>query len=251
MRVLRKSRHAVCIALSFVLLVCMAGLPVNAAPSNAEAAPINVETAPINVETALTEFTVTISLTEKEKYAGVEMSVELSDGIKYVSHEMEPSFTSLYQYNGTRHLIGGMTTEGKNVFSGKLEVGVLKLNYQGNANETISISPAVSRYDGDGKPVSTPKKEQTIQISRPGSEANPGGENSGTGGSSGGGKTIILDEQNANIEIVLDDAVPLAGLPSFTDISGHWAESYILSLAAQQVVSGVRNGKFSPNGKLT
>ncbi|MBO7745737.1 S-layer homology domain-containing protein [Paenibacillus sp. MWE-103] len=234
MNVLVKLRHVSLISLMVVLL------GIRAFPAHAAV--------PVSVETAWNEITITISLTEKEKYAGVEMSVELSDGLMYLSHEMDPSFTGLYQYNGTRHLIGGMTTKGKNVFSGKLKVCEVKLRYTGNASETISITPALTRYDSAGKPVSTPKKVQTVKISRPGVES---GSSVSSGSSTNTGSPIILNEDNPNLEVSIDADDLSTSSAAFTDIGGHWAESYIRSLADLNYVSGVGNGKFSPNAVLT
>lgn len=52
------------------------------------------------------------------------------------------------------------------------------------------------------------------------------------------------------------DSVPelaqyLKGEESFTDISGHWAEKYINSLADMNMIDGVEDGKFNPDGTVT
>ena len=43
----------------------------------------------------------------------------------------------------------------------------------------------------------------------------------------------------------------LKGEEVFTDISGHWAENTIKSLASEGKVNGVGNGKFNPDGPVT
>lgn len=42
-----------------------------------------------------------------------------------------------------------------------------------------------------------------------------------------------------------------AGTPQFTDISGHWAESYIVDLAEQNIISTEGKTMFYPNNSLT
>lgn len=43
----------------------------------------------------------------------------------------------------------------------------------------------------------------------------------------------------------------LKGEAVFTDISGHWGETYIRSLAEKKMVDGVGDGKFNPDGTVT
>jgi len=189
--------------------------------------------ASMKVATGVVDLTVNISLTEKDRYAGVELSIVLSSGLTYVSHEVDSKFNGLYHYNGTRHLIGGMTLSGENEYSGTLNVCVLKLQYKGNGNEKITVVPTVSRYGSNGLPTATKKEEQIIEISR---------ASSGSAGS------------ETSVEVVIDGTKPDAASGAsvtFTDIKGHWASGYIQSLAAQQYISGVGKEKFDPNGKLT
>ena len=42
-----------------------------------------------------------------------------------------------------------------------------------------------------------------------------------------------------------------ASSSSFSDIRGHWAEAYINQLSAKGLVSGIGNGMFGPENKLT
>ncbi|MBD1927504.1 S-layer homology domain-containing protein [Trichocoleus sp. FACHB-90] len=43
---------------------------------------------------------------------------------------------------------------------------------------------------------------------------------------------------------------PDATLPTFSDIQGHWGETYIRPLATQNLISGFTNGTFKPDDKL-
>lgn len=45
--------------------------------------------------------------------------------------------------------------------------------------------------------------------------------------------------------------VPTASAASFSDISGHWAASYIETCAGRGIVDGVGGGYFDPEGKVT
>ena len=45
--------------------------------------------------------------------------------------------------------------------------------------------------------------------------------------------------------------VPTASAATFTDISGHWAASYIETCAGLGIVDGIGSGKFDPEGKVT
>lgn len=48
-----------------------------------------------------------------------------------------------------------------------------------------------------------------------------------------------------------DGETPKQPSPSFTDIAGHWGESFIVRAVAQELVSGYPNGTFQPNNPVT
>lgn len=45
--------------------------------------------------------------------------------------------------------------------------------------------------------------------------------------------------------------IPFASAASFSDISGHWAASYIETCAGRGIVDGLGGGYFDPEGKVT
>lgn len=79
------------------------------------------------------------------------------------------------------------------------------------------------------------------------------GENTG-GGGGGGGSPIHLNAKKKAKTMKEEEVVELQSLEiaePFTDISGHWAESFIEELRLMGVVSGKVNGKFEPDAYLT
>ena len=77
------------------------------------------------------------------------------------------------------------------------------------------------------------------------SKAYPSGTNDTTHMKAKGAKRVAIPEN------VPELAKYLKGDETFTDIQGHWAEDVIKTLAENDKVSGVGDGKFNPDGTVT
>ena len=66
-----------------------------------------------------------------------------------------------------------------------------------------------------------------------------------------GAKRVAKLIADAIPENVPELAKYLKGDETFTDIQGHWAEDVIKTLAENDKVSGVGDGKFNPDGTVT
>lgn len=83
------------------------------------------------------------------------------------------------------------------------------------------------------------------------SKAYPTGTNDTTHMKPKGANTVAGLIADAISDSVPELAQYLKGEESFTDISGHWGEEYINSLADMNMIDGVGNGKFNPDGTVT
>lgn len=66
--------------------------------------------------------------------------------------------------------------------------------------------------------------------------------------SASGNITVSYNNKSVRIPVSVTGA---ASSSSFSDIRGHWAEAYINQLSAKGLVSGIGNGMFGPENKLT
>ena len=83
------------------------------------------------------------------------------------------------------------------------------------------------------------------------SKAYPSGTNDTTHMKAKGAKRVAKLIADAIPENVPELAEYLKGDETFTDIQGHWAEDVIKTLAENDKVSGVGDGKFNPDGTVT
>ena len=83
------------------------------------------------------------------------------------------------------------------------------------------------------------------------SKAYPSGTNDTTHMKAKGAKRVAKLIADAIPENVPELAKYLKGDETFTDIQGHWAEDVIKTLAENDKVSGVGDGKFNPDGTVT
>ena len=83
------------------------------------------------------------------------------------------------------------------------------------------------------------------------SKAYPSGTNDTTHMKAKGAKRVAKLIADAIPENVPELAKYLRGDETFTDIQGHWAEDVIKTLAENDKVSGVGDGKFNPDGTVT
>ena len=102
--------------------------------------------------------------------------------------------------------------------------------------EIISMSSIKTAFEKQAEAVY--KKENPPKV-------NPSG-----GGGGGGGRTNAQIEKN-NIADKIKDAAPDNDTAVFSDIIGHWAREYIITLAKKGAVSGFGDNTFRPDTPIT
>jgi hypothetical protein len=77
--------------------------------------------------------------------------------------------------------------------------------------------------------------------------------NSSSGGGGGGGGAILLRRNQPEVTVTIEPVELQSSdvADPFTDLSGHWAASYIEDLRLKGMVNGTSTGIFSPNLRIT
>lgn len=134
--------------------------------------------------------------------------------------------------DATVDLLSGVNTVNIKVTSSFGDIGDVEQIY------TIVVTKAAPSEDGNGDG---------------GGSGNGGGGGSTGGGSSSSGKSTTKKiETKKVVETLETTSTTCADTKAvFTDISGHWAKSFIEQLASNGVVSGKSVGVYAPNEYLT
>ncbi len=155
--------------------------------------------------------------------AGGVLSVSYEYNHKYDAKEAA-DMTVINWYSGSEKIASGATLGITDSMVGK------------------SISAGVIPYSEEMPYVGTEVRSASVTINENGSNGHVGG-GGGTRGNSGSGNQNGQNNPNGTNQSGTDSA--------FSDIGGHWARQTIESMAEQNIVSGVENGKFEPDREIT
>jgi len=116
----------------------------------------------------------------------------------------------------------------------------LEESYKGK-NVYFTVIPVSESFPYDG----IESKSETVTVAAKKKVTYGGG-----GGSTGGGVSAITPAPDQNAENNKPEE-EIKEKVTFSDISGHWAESTILDLAGKEIINGLGDGSFNPDGKIT
>lgn len=200
-----------------------------------QAATITPSVTAVTLRQNETAFSVALSLSEDQPFAGAEFGLDLPEGVTlakvdYLDDAVQSAAHTPQVQRDGRTYFGFY--QGRNAFQGEYQVARLTFTYTGEEQVDIVLgSSSIVTLNEDGTAAgdadSTPF---TIQVTRTGSSS---------GGSFSGSSTHLPDED-----------IPLGSAP-FTDISGHWAEDEILRAVELGLFKGTSETTFSPDLPLS
>lgn len=204
--------------------------------TGAQAATITPSVTAVTLGQNETAFSVSLSLSENQPFAGAEFGLDLPEGVTltkvdYLDDAVQSAAHTPQVQRDGRTYFGFY--QGRNAFQGEYQVARLTFAYTGEEQVDIVLgSSSIVTLNEDGTTTGDADSAPfTIQVTRTGSSS---------GGSSSGGSSTHLP----------DEDIPLGSSP-FTDISGHWAEDEILRAVELGLFKGTSETTFSPDLSLS
>ena len=215
----------------------------------AQAATITPSVTKVTLSENQTTFTVDVSLSQKEAFAGAEFGVDLPEGVTvtgvtFLDEAIQNASKSPQLTKNDRYFFGFYDTE--NQFSGSYQVARLTFSYSGSADVSITLghSKIVTILDDASTSGDTSSAPFTIQVTRE-SSGGSGGGSTGGGGSSGGGSS-----SGGGTDIEEPDT-PLGDLP-YTDVDPDaWYAEAVAYAVEKGLMTGTSSTTFAPEATLT
>lgn len=197
--------------------------------------------------------TVNLDVYELEAYMSDERNVNVSKSTFEVAVKIRELLKEGILEKGTDYdyTLPSELTGLKCELSANKENGTIRIKFSGSVSNALTHDAVISDFVIKAACVNGAEKDSNpIEIKfKKASSSNQISGGGGGGGSGGSGSSMGYVGSNTQT-VDIEPTVPKLDI-KFDDVTGHWAENEIHTLAGDGVINGVGNNLFAPNRKIT
>lgn len=241
-----------CLAVA-ALMVASAGAAIGAEKLSVKAYRYNVKDKQAPVEISVSNMPE--KTTSAELHLSIQADIDSIKSIEWLYDDLNTYVTDkMWGRNGSTEIALYLVNDQSRTLKTGEDIALVRINLDEAAYEaagTVKVTEALMVGNEGFK--ETKYAESEIEMKHedapPEKEPDKPSRPSGGGGSGGGGSSS--EQKPVTPETTPAQPTDTENTPSFSDISGHWAEEAIKNMAARNLLTGYSDGTFKPDGKVT